>query len=275
MLRTEVVIRIGCHPEGRTYVVPVTMTKIVVGVFGLTFGLAAPTSGQVYHNKCAECHVVMPQAPAPEHVVDWSVSAHGRKGVGCEKCHAGDPNTLDRVKAHAGVLKVTDPASPVHFQNVPATCATCHAGPFAAFQRSQHHAQLAKGDRRVPVCSTCHTTVGGRLLSPTQLEKQCRTCHDDPAVAGKEDRGASMRLLYQSLHQSRDLLRLIEFRIADARDQASRERLRDVYAQADGLLLEAVEAAHQFDHEELETRVAAARQQVETLLEQLDTLKRR
>jgi hypothetical protein len=74
---------------------------------------------------------------------------------------AGASNILNSAK---------NPSSPVNRRNLPTTCGTCHAGPFVAFQKSQHFALLEKGDNRVPVCSPCHGDAGYRRPSARALE---------------------------------------------------------------------------------------------------------
>ena len=59
--------------------------------------------------------------------------------------------------------------SPVNWRNLPVTCGTCHAGPFVAFQKSEHFALLQKGDARVPTCATCHGAVAAQRPSVAAL----------------------------------------------------------------------------------------------------------
>src|SRR3972149_108613 len=57
-------------------------------------------------------------------------------------------------------------ARPLNPRNLPATCGTCHAGPYVAFQDSEHFLMLRNGDRSAPTCVTCHGAAGTQLLSP-------------------------------------------------------------------------------------------------------------
>jgi hypothetical protein len=110
--------------------------------------------GFAQSSTCADCHFANPAAPAREHLSDWERSAHGRNNVGCEKCHDGDASTYEVMLAHRGLLGSSNPASPVHRRNLPATCGRCHTGPFVRFQNSQHFKLLGAGDHRVPTCTT-------------------------------------------------------------------------------------------------------------------------
>jgi len=51
------------------------------------------------------------------------------------------------LQAHQGILHANNPASPVTRVNLPGTCGKCHAGPFAAFQKSRHY-ELVRGGNR-------------------------------------------------------------------------------------------------------------------------------
>ena len=125
---------------------------------------ATPAASQ--QSRCADCHFSRPDAPAPDHLSDWDRSAHSSNNVGCEKCHGGDATTFEPFLAHRGILNSTNPASPVNRRNLSATCGTCHAGPFVAFQNSQHFVSGASTSRcwKKPIPeSPCVRHVTGRL----------------------------------------------------------------------------------------------------------------
>ena len=167
--------------------------------------MAGPARAQ--QSGCADCHFLQPEAPAPEHLADWDHSAHSRNNVGCEKCHGGDATTFESLPAHRTILHSSNPASPVNRQNLPRTCGTCHAGPFVAFQNSQHFALLEKGDTKVPVCITCHGAAGFIRPSARALEAQCAQCHGPRGIAPRVERVEAARTFYDALHESRDLLK--------------------------------------------------------------------
>jgi hypothetical protein len=68
------------------------------------------------------------------HLAEWDLSAHGRRNVGCEACHGGDPTSFEPFVAHRGVLARSNPASPVHRRNEPAG-----RGPSTATARLRRH----------------------------------------------------------------------------------------------------------------------------------------
>lgn len=245
------------------------MTRLHV-VFGgfitLLFTLALPSSAQ---NRCADCHFANPAAPAPEHLQAWDRSAHSRKDIGCEKCHGGDATTFESFQAHRGILNSTNPASPINRRNLPATCGTCHAGPFVAFQNSRHFALLREGNPDVPVCATCHGPVGARRPSPKALEAECRQCHGPKGIASRPELAEAARTLYEGINESRDLLNAAKSLISHVNDKARRAELEGLYEQAQVPLTQAVQAGHEFVYNNLRDRLATARQRIEALLGQL------
>lgn len=227
----------------------------------------APAASQ--QSRCADCHLSRPDVPAVDHLSDWDSSAHGRNNVGCERCHGGDATTFESFIAHRGILNSTNPASPVNRRNLPVTCGTCHAGPFVAFQDSQHFALLGKGDTRVPVCSTCHGAAGFRRPSAKALETQCRQCHGPTGIAPRPERAEAARTLYDALHESRDLLKVARPLVNRVNDKARRAQLDEAYQQAEVPLIQATRAGHQFVYDELKERLSVARQRIEALFGQL------
>jgi hypothetical protein len=235
-------------------------------VVGLV-AFASPALSQ--QSRCADCHFSRPDAPAANHLSDWDRSAHRQRNVGCEKCHGGDATTFEPSVAHRNILNSRNPSSPVNRRNLPTTCGTCHAGPFVAFQKSQHFALLGKGDSRVPVCSTCHGEAGYRRPSARALETQCAQCHGPNRIAPRPERAEAARTLYDALHDSRDLMKTARSLVNRVNDKARRAQLEEAYQQAEVPLTQAVQAGHAFVFDDLKERLSVARQRLETLLAQV------
>jgi Cytochrome c7 and related cytochrome c/Cytochrome c554 and c-prime len=231
------------------------------------FGLAALAQAQ--QSRCADCHFANPDAPAQDHLSDWDSSAHGRNNVGCERCHGGDATTFEELPAHRDILHSTNPASPVHRQNLPRTCGVCHAGPFTAFQDSQHFALLGKGDARVPVCTTCHGDVGFNRPSAKTLETQCARCHGPRGVAPRVERAEAARTIYEALRESRELLKATRPLINRVSDKSRRAQLDEAYQQAEVPLIQATQAGHRFVYDMLKERLNVARQRIEALFAEI------
>ncbi|HEY7544049.1 MAG TPA: multiheme c-type cytochrome, partial [Blastocatellia bacterium] len=67
----------------------------------------APLQGDmsVYtKNNCVSCHSGLEPLAMSNRYMDWRASVHRKGGVGCEKCHGGDPAARGKEKAHIGVL---------------------------------------------------------------------------------------------------------------------------------------------------------------------------
>ena len=225
---------------------------------------------QLDRSNCADCHFANPyDEPAQAHLQDWSRSPHGRNDVGCERCHGGQPDTFESLLAHRDVLGSFNPASPVHRTQLPGTCGSCHAGPYVAFQSSQHYQLLNDGDRRVPTCSTCHGSVGAHLLSPGGLEQQCASCHGPDGVAPRPGRAAGARLLLEGVGEVRDSLEAAGRLIERIRDPERRAALEEAYQQAEVPLIQARQAGHRFVFDQLEERLATARTRAAGLLARL------
>jgi predicted CXXCH cytochrome family protein len=122
---------------------------------------------------------------------------HRESGFVCVDCHGGDSSSADKLRAHdAGRGFRGKPSG----QKIVDTCVRCHSD--AAFMRrfaprqrvdqaaeyatSVHGQQLAKGDRNVATCASCHGAHGIRRVndakSPvfaTNVAQTCAACHAD------------------------------------------------------------------------------------------------
>lgn len=88
----------------------------------------------------------------------------------CTDCHG-----------HHEVRRKDDPESGVARAQIPSTCGKCHEGIRDLYREGIHGTRLAAGDRRVPVCSDCHTAHAIRRtdLPEWKLDvlAECGTCH--------------------------------------------------------------------------------------------------
>ncbi len=220
-------------------------------------------------SRCADCHFANPGSVSASHLSDWDLSAHGRKSVGCETCHGGDPRSFEPFVAHQNILARPNPASPVHRTNLPKTCGTCHTGPLVAFQRSKHYEMLRAGDRNVATCTTCHGDVAGVKLSPRALESQCASCHGAGKIAPHPEFPARGRLAVEGLRETRALLKDVRAAIARVKDPVRRKVLEDAAQQAEVPIIEATQAGHAFVYDQLEERLATARGRLSALFDRV------
>jgi nitrate/TMAO reductase-like tetraheme cytochrome c subunit len=132
-------------------------------------------------NNCVQCHArINEPLRASIHYYEWHLSPHEAKGVGCDKCHGGDPTATDKQKAHVGVLRSTESASRLHPTNQSATCGSCHQTVVNAFVQSAHYQRLQRVGLG-PSCSTCHQHMA-LVVAQTQkaTANLCASCHDSP-----------------------------------------------------------------------------------------------
>lgn len=147
----------------------------------------SPTFPRNVPELCDECHVAggvaaMRRADRGEECVadKYEMSIHG-KGLlqsglvvtaMCTDCHT----------AHH-VLPKSDPASSVHHDNIPSTCAVCHNGIYEQFVKSIHSPEVSDSDRPLPNCYDCHRshTIARTDQDSFKLEiiDQCGGCHED------------------------------------------------------------------------------------------------
>jgi len=220
-------------------------------------------------SRCADCHIANPGSMSGTHLAEWDMSAHGRRNVGCEACHGGDPTSFEPFVAHRGVLARSNPASPVHRRNEPATCGTCHTAAYAAFQRSRHYELLKTDDRNVPNCATCHGEVAGLRPSPQGLEAQCAQCHASGRSAARPDYPGRGRRAFEGLRELRGLLTDVRGAIARVKDPARKANLEMEARLAEVPLREATAAAHSYVYEQLDERLALARTRLTALFDRV------
>jgi predicted CXXCH cytochrome family protein len=113
------------------------------------------------------------------HFFEWQLSIHGERGVGCARCHGGNPSSPDKEKAHIGLLPSTSVAGRPGQDTVPETCGGCHRSIYNAFIDSTHYQRL-KTSGLGPSCVTCHF---GHMASsvrrlPPEGEVLCTYCHN-------------------------------------------------------------------------------------------------
>ncbi|MGE3960026.1 MAG: multiheme c-type cytochrome [Vicinamibacterales bacterium] len=228
--------------------------------------LFAASANAQQASRCADCHFAQSVVPAPDHLYDWDRSPHSRNGVGCEKCHGGNSTVFEKTLAHRDILNSGNRKSPVHRSNLPATCGSCHVGPFVAFQESRHYELLKNGDDHGPTCSTCHDPVAGQLLSPKALEKQCAECHGPKEVAPRAERARNARQMYESLNAVREQLKLANSMIKRVDDRQRRADLTAEYEQATVPMTRAINAGHKYVYAELDEHLKVAQERVEKLM---------
>ena len=137
-------------------------------------------------NICVTCHSRLTEPLlVSAHFYEWFNSKHERSGIGCEKCHGGNPAATTYKAAHDGVLRATFPNSTLNAQNLPATCGKCHQELVSEFITSSHYQRL-RASGTGPGCTTCHLHMATKVIYwPPETGQLCAQCHqraDGPAA---------------------------------------------------------------------------------------------
>lgn len=147
----------------------------------LLLGAALPALG----DSCEDCHsdakFFVQDKKLFTYYQDWLGSPHKAAGLTCDDCHGGDPKAPTKAGAHKGVLRVSDPESPVYYRNQPQTCGACHEQIAAAFAQSKHFKALLD-DTDAPSCATCHRAMFKRTSFAKIAQRACATCHNPEGV---------------------------------------------------------------------------------------------
>jgi uncharacterized protein with PIN domain len=194
---------------------------------------SSPTFATNIPDLCARCHregqkAAMRYTGSQHQIIErYTESIHG-KGLmksgltvtaTCTSCHT----------AH-GVLPKSDSASSVNPLNVPSTCG-CHHGIEDQFERSVHAAAAGNTDKKVPVCSDCHSahTIQRADEQGFKLDimNKCGRCHEKIAETyfdtyhGKVSQlGYTKTAKCYDCHGAHDILR-----VTDPRSHLSRENV--------------------------------------------------
>lgn len=142
---------------------------------------------------CGACHADPKLAEAAgirlvQPIAAYTASVHargvaaGEHAATCSSCHGGHD-----------ILASAAPQSKVHRDNVPSTCAACHAEISATFAESVHGVAAARGIGESPVCTDCHgehdiagpADKGSPVFATNVPRVTCGRCHGDLRVTSK------------------------------------------------------------------------------------------
>ncbi len=156
---------------------------IVLVVLGVFFSPTSPSLAA--SNACITCHEsLLPSTQRAHDFTEWRDSVHARQGVTCDQCHGGNATTTDVKQAHQGVVRSTQPNSPLYFKRIADTCGKCHGSEATEYKKSFHAKELERAGRG-PNCTTCHGSMATRILNPQELEQTCSLCHSLRSVASE------------------------------------------------------------------------------------------
>src|SRR6185503_16902167 len=166
----------------------------VLAGLSVLFVIVVPSAAQ-QRSSCIECHIKLedPRLSAPAKLFDNDI--HRGRGLSCNDCHGGDPNTdtkeaaKDPRKGYLGKPQTLD---------IPAYCGKCHSDANLMKQfnpslrvdqereyyTSVHGKLLKTGETRVATCISCHSVHGIRAINdplsavyPSNVAETCSKCH--------------------------------------------------------------------------------------------------
>jgi nitrate/TMAO reductase-like tetraheme cytochrome c subunit len=180
-----------------------TVVLVVLGGVTVSRAAAQPVDDSAAENQCILCHAnpdvwekeTLHLFVTPKDLAD---DIHWQKGIKCQECHGGNPETTNLREAHAtedGFRVLEKPADIAGF------CGHCHSDPkymsrfqptlksdpVAEFSGSVHGKHLQDvGDARSATCLACHPHHKMRVATdpqssvhPRQLAETCGACHKE------------------------------------------------------------------------------------------------
>jgi cytochrome b subunit of formate dehydrogenase len=161
----------------------------------------SPTFKLNLPQTCAKCHsnagiTKEYRMKFPEAASQYMDSIHGRAllkmglivAPSCNDCHG----------VH-DIKRSVDRSSPINKAHVADTCGKCHVGVEEIYNKSVHGQLLARGDKRGPVCTDCHTAH--EIANPQGnnfkaiSDERCGSCHQDRLAHYEETyHGKAMKL---------------------------------------------------------------------------------
>jgi len=160
----------SCH--GSHYMVPVKQADSPVFKFNLT-----KTCGTCHDDAKLTKDYRMGQTKAAGHYLD---SIHGRALIKmglvvaptCNDCHG----------VH-DIKRSVDKDSHTNHANIAKSCGKCHLGIEDTYNASVHGQLLAKGDKKGPVCTDCHSSHDIEKPATAHFkgnsDQSCGKCHED------------------------------------------------------------------------------------------------
>jgi hypothetical protein len=147
-----------------------------LGVFSFSFIFLTFDSTSLFwsskadSNNCIKCHI-QATGRAGEVVGIYRASTHARVDISCTGCHGGDPEQIDKLKAHSGRFTVKPDRTGLLLM-----CGNCHERQLDQFKTSRHFPEN-QGVPRLD-CADCHGvhSIGNTPESFT-FAQYCAGCH--------------------------------------------------------------------------------------------------
>lgn len=147
--------------------------KLLLLGFFIFLAFAPTAPGEIFQaesDNCVKCHL-QATGRAFEVVGVHRTSAHARAEISCGGCHGGDPEQVDKQKAHSG--KFTGKPERAELLSI---CGNCHERQLDQFRSSRHFPDTS-GRPRLD-CVDCHGAHSiGNPPESFSLANYCASCH--------------------------------------------------------------------------------------------------
>jgi len=146
----------------------------LLGVFSFIFLTFESTSAfeisKAESDNCVKCHILA-TGRAAEVVGIHRASTHAKVEISCNGCHGGDPEQVDKLRAHAG--KFIGKPDRVGLLSM---CGNCHERQLDQFKTSRHFPE-SQGVPRLD-CADCHGAHSiGNPPESFSFAQYCAGCH--------------------------------------------------------------------------------------------------
>jgi Cytochrome c3 len=137
----------------------------------LTFESTSPSGiSKADSGNCVKCHI-QATGRAAEVVGIHRASTHNKAGISCNGCHGGDPEQIDKLKAHTGKF-IGKPER----RTLLMMCGNCHERQLDQFKTSRHFPE-SSGVPRLD-CADCHGAHSiGNPPESFSFAQYCASCH--------------------------------------------------------------------------------------------------
>lgn len=135
---------------------------------------------------CGKCHGNAEEMEKFNLRQHGPVSSYEKSIHGVALLEKGELNAANCADCHGShsLHKSVNPASKLHWKNVPATCGKCHENVNETFLRSVHGKAVLAGVRDAPVCTDCHgehsiaaVRNSTSRVAPANIPGTCGQCH--------------------------------------------------------------------------------------------------
>lgn len=201
-------------------------------------------------DTCVDCHgnpdFFVTNKKLYQYFQDWTLSRHKQEEVTCVDCHGGDPEAVDKRKAHGKAVGSSKSRSLVGFKKIPTTCGKCHDDTYSGFIKSRHFQQLIdkKQSSQGPSCVTCHGAMNIAALNVNTVKKVCSVCHNQKSSNHPEipDKAENLLNRFLSIHRF--------FRFVSIRGEP--EKSREFLSRTDDMISDLSIDWHTFDLDKID-----------------------